>query len=113
MNSTSSTAQQNNNLPQDGNYRFDIAFAEMDGQSMGEKVTVIINGKNIKVIYENDGNLKLTEDDGLVDQGFIMKHKSGQWIIGIMDEDAELDHVGGCTGGPAVIDFENKKYWMC
>ena len=42
-----------------------------------------------------------------------MKHKSGQWIIGIMDEDAELDHVGGCTGGPAVIDFENRKYWMC
>ena len=33
----------------DGEYGFDVAFAEWDGKSMGEKVTVVIQGDSVKV----------------------------------------------------------------
>ena len=49
----------------------------------------------------------------MIDQGQIIKHKSGRWIISDNLEAKMWDEVGGCTGGPAVIDFKNKKYWMC
>ena len=80
---------------------------------MGEKVTVIIRGDSIKVVYEGDGQLTLTKKGEVIDEGTIMRHKSGKWIITTNPKDIELDEVGGCTDGPAVIDFKNKKYWMC
>ncbi|MFA7379966.1 MAG: hypothetical protein WC150_05855 [Bacteroidia bacterium] len=102
-----------NEVLQNGKYRFDIAFAEWDGKSMCEKVTVLINGSSIQVIYEGDGKLSQTKKGEVLDQGKIMKHKSGVWIIGNSLSDTQLDEIGGCTGGPTIIDFKNKKYWMC
>jgi hypothetical protein len=102
-----------NDIPPNGKYRFDMAFAEWQGQSMGEKVTVIINDENIKVIYEGDGQLTQSKISDVFEEGIIMKHKSGVWIIGKQPSDAQLDEIGGCTGGPTIIDFENKKYWTC
>lgn len=102
-----------NEIPPSGTYRFDIAFAEWQGKSMGEKVTVKIDGDSIRVIYEGVGNLSLTEKGEAIDEGKIMKHKSGKWIIGTKESDRNLDEVGGCSGGPAIIDFQDKKYWMC
>jgi hypothetical protein len=99
-------------IPLDGEYRYDIAFTEWDGKSMGEKVTVVIRGDSIKVIYEGDGTLT-AEKGEVLDEGTVMKHKSGDWIIARKKEDVNLDEIGGCTGGPAIIDFKNKKYWMC
>lgn len=104
---------QSNEIAPDGKYRFDIAFAEWQGKSMGEKVTVIINGHSIKVIYEGDGKLTLTKKGEILDQGEIIKHKSGDWIISSNPSDKDLEEVGACTGGPAIIDFKNRKYWMC
>ncbi|WP_162052713.1 hypothetical protein [Pontibacter pamirensis] len=99
-------------IPADGEYRFDVAFAEWEGKSMGEKVTVVIQGDSVKVIYAGDG--KLTAKKGeVLDEGIILKHKSGDWIIGRNREDVNLEEIGGCTGGPSMIDFKNKKYWMC
>ncbi|MEO7263824.1 MAG: hypothetical protein ABIW38_02875 [Ferruginibacter sp.] len=98
--------------PADGIYRYDMAFAEFQNKSMGEKVTVIINGDSIKIVYEGDG--KLTAAKGaILDEGIIVKHKSGVWIIAHHIKDAELDVFGGCSGGPAVIDFPRKKYITC
>ncbi|MDX1906585.1 MAG: hypothetical protein SF053_06075 [Bacteroidia bacterium] len=102
-----------NEIPPDGKYRFDIAFAEWGGKSMGEKVTVIIHGNSIQVVYEGDGNLSLTTKGEILDEGTIMRHKTGSWIIGHHPSDAQLDEVGGCTGGPAIINFKTKQYWMC
>lgn len=90
-------------IPASGEYVYAVAFAEYQGASMGKTVKVIIDGESIRVIF--DGNE--------VDNGLLMKHKSGAWIIGINETDKELDEVGGCTDGPSTIDFENKKYWMC
>ena len=79
---------------------------------MGEHVTVLIKGNRVKVIYEGDGDLT-AEAGTVLDEGILLKHKSGQWIIATDESDATLDEVGGCTDGPSVIDFAEKKYWMC
>jgi hypothetical protein len=112
-NEIKNSENESNEILPNGKYRFDIAFAEWEGKSMGEKVTVVIDGDSIKVIYEGDGKLTLTKKGEILDQGKIMKHKSGVWIIGNISTDIQLDEIGGCTGGPAIIDFKNKKYWMC
>lgn len=109
----SSTDDESNEILANGKYRFDIAFAEWEGKSIGEKVTVVINGKSIKVIYEGDGQLTLAKKGEIIDEGEIMKHKTGVWIIGKHTSDKQLDEIGGCSDGPAIIDFKNKKYWMC
>lgn len=100
-------------IPPDGKYRYDIAFAEWEGKSRGEKVTVVIKGASVKVLYEGDGQLTMTEPGEILDEGILRKHKSGQWIITKSKDDIKIDEVGGCTGGPSVIDFENKKFWIC
>ncbi len=102
-----------NEIPPNGKYVYDMAFAEYQGQSMGEKVSVIIDGNSIKIIYEGGGNLTSAKKGEIFDEGIIMKHKSGDWIIGKKKTDVDLDEIGGCTGGPAIIDFKNKKYWTC
>ncbi|WP_229969807.1 hypothetical protein [Pontibacter harenae] len=99
-------------VPTDGKYIFNIAFAEWDRKSMGEKVTVIIWGDSIRVTYEGDGTLTAGKGE-VLDEGVIMKHKTGNWIIAREKEDVSLDEIGGCTGGPTIVDFKNKKYWMC
>jgi len=104
---------ESNEILPNGKYRFDIAFAEWDGKSMGEKVTVVISGDSIQVIYEGDGQLTLSKKGDVIDEGKIMKHKTGVWIIGRIPADTQSDEVGGCSGGPAIIDFKYKRYWMC
>ncbi len=98
--------------PADGKYRYDMAFAEYQGKSMGEKVTVIIKGDSIKIIYEGDGKLTVAKG-AILSEGIIVKHKSGVWIIARNIKDAALDEFGGCSGGPPVIDFTRKKYITC
>ena len=102
-----------NEIPDDGKYRYDIAFAEWNGISMGEKVTVIIKGDTIQIVYDGDGHLTNAKKGDILNSGIIRKHKSGVWIIAQSEEDIYLDEIGGCTDGPSVIDFEQMKYWLC
>lgn len=97
----------------DGTYTFDMAFSEWQGQSMGEKVSVVINGNTVKIIYEGGGKMNVAKKGAILEEGLLIKHKSGRWIIGKKESDKDLDEVGGCSGGPNVLDFENKKYWVC
>jgi len=39
--------------------------------------------------------------------------QSGQWIISNDENDIYLEEVGGCTGGPTIINFENQTIEMC
>lgn len=98
-------------LHPEGTYRYEMSFAEYQGKSMGEKVTVMIEGDRILVIYEGDGTLT-AEKGAVLDEGMLLKHKSGVWIIGHDAADVLLDEVGGCSG-PNVVDFENKKFITC
>jgi hypothetical protein len=95
-----------------GTYRFSVQFAEWKNGIKDEQVTVRIKGDNIMVIYEGDGEL-IAKSGEILEKGFILMHKSGVWIIANDIEDIAMDEIGGCTGGPTVIDFKNKVYWMC
>lgn len=101
-----------NEIPPNGTYIFDAAFAEWQGKPMGVKVALEIKGDSVKVTYRGGGDLTAEIGD-ILDEGLIIKHKSGDWIIGSELSDKNLDEIGGCTGGPAIIDFKNKKFWMC
>jgi hypothetical protein len=98
-------------LPKSGVYEYEVAFAEWSGKSLGTTVMVIISGDSIKVI--NNGSLS-GEKGEIIEEGKIIKHKStGQWIISTKPEDEYAEEVGGCSDGPRIIDFKNKKWWTC
>ena len=100
--------------PKDGTYTYKIAFAEWGGKSLGSSVTVVIKGNSIKVIANDKTNLSGTRKGDIIEQGIILKHKkTGQWIIGNKANDIFAKEVGGCSEGPRVIDFKNRKWWTC
>ena len=109
----SQTSNKSAEIPADGEYRFDIAFAEWEGKSMGEEVSIVIKGDSVKVIYLGDGRLTLTEAGEVLTRGTLRRHKSGKWIITKSEADCEIEEIGSCTGGPSVIDFKEMKFWMC
>ncbi len=98
--------------PRNGTYTYKIAYAEWNGRSMGSTCTVVIKGDSIKVIH-NGSNVSGTKGE-IFDEGIIMKHKkTGKWIIGHSRKDADAKEIGGCSEGPTIIDFKNKKWWTC
>jgi len=99
--------------PKDGTYTYAIAWAEWGGKSLGATCTVIIKGDSIKVIHNGKTNVTGKKGD-IYAQGTIMKHtKTGKWIIGKNKKDKDAKEIGGCSDGPSVIDFRNKKFWSC
>jgi len=96
----------------DGEYTFEHKYAEAE-QHQIKSITLIVKivGKHIMVI-NND------HDDvfpmGVLEEGTLMWHsESSQWIIGQNPSDANAPEVGGCSGGPTVIDLEKRIYWTC
>jgi hypothetical protein len=99
--------------PKDGTYTYAIAWAEWGGKSLGATCTVIIKGDSIKVIHNGKPNVTGKRGD-IYAQGIIMKHtKTGKWIIGQSKKDKDAKEIGGCSDGPPVIDFKNKRFWSC
>jgi hypothetical protein len=97
--------------PKNGTYSYKIAFEEWQGKSLGATCTVIIKGDSIIVL--NNGTITGKKGD-ILDRGIIMKHKkTGKWIIAQNANDKNAKEIGGCTNGPAVIDFKHKKYHSC
>lgn len=96
----------------DGIYRYDIAFTEWQGSSLGELVTVTIEGDSVSVRYEGDGRLTAKKGQ-ILDSGILRKHRSGKWIIAHDEKDISAPEIGGCSDGPNVIDIIKKQYWMC
>ena len=98
-------------IPKSGTYEYEVAFAEWSGKSLGTTVTVVISGDSVKII--NNGGLSGKKGD-VIEYGKIVKHKTtGQWIIATKPEDEFANEVGGCSDGPRVIDFKNKKWLTC
>lgn len=98
--------------PRDGDHLYKVAFAEWGGRSHGAVVMVRIKGDSIKVIQYDT---KLSGNVGdVIDSGIIMRHKkTGQWIIAHNKKDADAPEAGGCSDGPAVIDFQRRIFWLC
>jgi hypothetical protein len=97
--------------PKNGIYSYKIAWEEFQGKSLGSTCTVRINGDSITII--NDGSIT-GEKGGILDQGLIMKHKkTGKWIIAHKAKDIYAKEIGGCSEGPAVIDFKLRVFYSC
>jgi hypothetical protein len=98
--------------PKSGTYTYTILFAEWQNKSLGTTCKVVVKRDSIKVI--NNGTGRLTGKKGdVIEQGIIMKHKSGKWIIGHSKKDKYAPEIGGCSGGPSVIDFKRRKFYIC
>lgn len=97
--------------PADGIYDYRIEFAEFVEGAMTEPCQVHFKSDSVFVINMADNFLGVVGDT--IEAGILTKHKSGRWIILHNEEDLNVDEVGGCSGGPTVIDITNKIYWMC
>ena len=111
----STTEPPQSEIPPNGTYRYEIAFAEWGGKTMGDEVIVILNdGHIILKVSENSNSLWMGAKPGdVIEQGTLRKHQSGQWIISNDEKDIYLEEIGGCTGGPTIIHFENQTIEMC
>jgi hypothetical protein len=94
----------------DGTYVFLVKFAEHPDMTGGH-LDVDIRGKKIRVTSEANSSVFPA---GLVDEGVLLWHAlSKQWIIGQTESDAQVEHVGGCSDGPFVVDLQHKVFWTC
>ncbi len=102
----------NAQVPKDGMYTYSIAFDEWGGKTLGATCIVLIKGSSIQIIHNGDANLSGKKGD-IMAQGIIMKHVSGQWIIGSSSADINAKNIGTCNEGPTVIDFKKKLWKTC
>ena len=104
-----------NEVPANGTYTYEVVFAEWEGKSLGDEIIVVVeDGYAALLISENSNALWMYAKPGDVwEEGTLRKHKSGVWIISNSKSDVNLDEIGGCTGGPTIIDFEKRTIEMC
>lgn len=102
-------------VPANGTYTYEIVFAEWGDKSLEDEIIVVLKDGHIALlISENSNALWMGAEPGDVwEEGTLRKHKSGVWIISKDKSDVDLDEIGGCTGGPIIIDFEKRTVEMC
>ena len=93
-----------------GTYTFQHKFAEHPDMA-SITLTAKISGGRIKLINKSQSSIFPL---GVIASGKLMWHSStSQWII-VQDRSDELaNDVGGCSGGPEVVDLQLKIYWTC
>lgn len=95
-------------IPQ-GNFIYELYFAEFGGRMKNAECKVEINGNKITV--EQTENTNLTGENKIF-SGLILKHKSGKWILAEDENAMNADEIGGCTEIP-IIEFDNKLIEWC
>ncbi len=102
-------------VPENGTYIYEVAFAEWDVKTMGDEIMVVLKDGHITLkVSENSNSLWMGAIPGdLIEEGILGKHHSGQWIISNDEKNIYLEEIGGCTGGPTIINFENKTIELC
>ena len=72
---------------------------------------VVVKGDSITIFATEElaDRITLTKVGDTIDQGIILKHKSGKWIVGKTKQDKKAEDIG--IEGPAILDFINKQYW--
>ena len=109
---TRPATEQRSELPPSGTYEYDFASDEYGGQPNGGKLRVSIDGDRVKIIYLGGSGLGIPEGE-VLDEGLLVKHTSGKWIVAEKASDKDLEAIGDCAEGPAIIDFVAKKYFWC
>ena len=108
--SVGATPVQSAPLP-DGDYTFAHRFAEHPTML---SITMHVRVRGQRVAVTNDDGPTDVFERGVVDEGLLLWHAaSRQWIIGDTEADKDAPEVGGCSGGPEVIDLAKKIYWTC
>lgn len=97
----------------DGVFRFEISYAGYLGKSFGDSVDLEIKSDSLRVIFRGESEVTTYKNGDLIEEGRLILHKSGQWIIGNAPSDAQVEEIGGCSGGPAIVDFIARKYKSC
>ena len=81
----------------------------------GDEIIVVLEDGHITLlISENSNALWIGAQPGDIwEEGTLRKHQSGVWIISHDESDVHLEEIGGCTGGPIIIDFEKRTIELC
>lgn len=99
--------------PPNGKYTYSVYVAEF-GFVTENAASVIIDNDKIKIISIRDDIQGMSYKKGdIIEEGTIMLHKSGVWIIALHKNDVYSEEVGGCSDGPTVIDFNKKQVIVC
>ena len=95
-----------------GEHHFEMRDEELPNLP-GTPIRVLVNGTHIEIVSESLDSTTFPAGT-VVDEGIIIwnLHK-GQWIVGDKESDATAIAVGGCSEGPARIDFDYRVYWWC
>ena len=102
-------------VPANGTYTYEVVFAEWGDKSLGDEIIVVLEDGHIALlISENSNALWIGAEPGDVwEEGTLRKHQSGAWIISNDENDVHLEEIGGCTGGPIIVNFEKKTNELC
>jgi len=93
-----------------GQYVFQHHYAEQPSMASIQLVATI-TGHHIVLINHSKSDVFPL---GVIAEGELMWHApTRQWIIVETDADRYARDVGGCSGGPDVIDLVKKIYWTC
>jgi len=93
-----------------GVYRFQQRFAEQPSMP-GAGLKATIDGRHIELVNIGDSTIF---PKGVIEDGVLSWHaRSRQWIIVSAPGDARAEDVGGCSGGPTVVDLVARIYWTC
>ena len=104
-----------NEVPENGTYIYEVAFAEWGSKTMGDEIIVVLKDDYITLkVSENSNVVWMGLNPGdVIEEGTLRKHQSGQWIISNDEQDIYLEEIGGCTGGPTIISLENQSIELC
>jgi len=92
-----------------GTYIF--KYCDLEYHSCISTCKVIIKGDSITIYATKElaKNRTFTKEGDIVDQGIILKHNSGKWIVGKSRKDINAKDIG--VEGPSILDFKKKQYW--
>ena len=94
-----------------GSYKFTVTSAEWNRKKIAT-CTVKVFGDSVKVL--NDGSGLEGKKGDVLWAGILARHiKTRQWIICSSPQDIYAEDIGGCTGGPYVLDFVKKILEIC
>lgn len=104
-----------NEVPANGTYTYEIAFAEWGGKSLGDEIIVVLEDGHVSLIISENSNAIWigAQPRDVIEEGTLRRHKSGVWMISNDESDVDLKEIGGCTGGPIIIDFKKRTIEMC
>lgn len=93
-----------------GTYLFKHRYAEQPAmESFNVRVTLYGNTISVSTLRASPPFPK-----GVIAAGkLVWNAHAGAWIVATEDADKFTQEVGGCSGGPEIIDLKRKIYWTC